>query len=316
MIDIGTRGVRCLIASVASDGNLCGVVTDGALGGLGAGMDANGFLSESSMAHVAAIVQRFKGHFLAQQVDSSVVVCTQVVRVARNAEVFLDKIRQILPDVFVLTPEEEADFSFRAASFAFAGRIQAGDRILVIDQGGGSAELSTGKLTGNTFPANERCYASLHIGTVALSTLILNSPTLLKGCRAADHRVQEAIETNSALDILLSEPPTAIFGMGSAIRKFAEKQSGIKYAHGVTVSFVEIENAVAAMHQLVQRERDAALVALKADAPTITTACGLLTFYHALQKYNSGSVIFCREGLSYGVLRLLASQDATAADRI
>ena len=281
------------------------LVSEGDLGTLGAGMDSNGLLSAESMRHVVSLAQKYRVQFVKHQVEKSVVVCTQAVRNARNAEEFIHDLRQVIANVVVLTPEQEAQYSFKAALLAFQDRIGADDRFLVVDQGGGSVELSSGR------QSTPPIYTSLPIGTVALTAALLDAPSLPEGYCRVDEIIYAALETNRALDVLHRETPAFIFGMGSAIRKLGEALARTKNVHGYAITALDIAECIAFVQEQFGRAHAEDIHSpLQINNDFLTTACGLLTFHHVLQKYGGSEVIMSLEGLRHGVLRSLAMEDA------
>ena len=128
---------------------------------IGEGLGPNGSLADEPMRRTLdAIVQhhrRLRGHYV-----KMFAVATSALRRADNADAFLQQAQEIVGvPMRVLTGEEEAAASYRGAISAL-GTLR-GERVGVVDAGGGSTEYATG--TGVT---PERVI-SCEIGAVRLT---------------------------------------------------------------------------------------------------------------------------------------------------
>jgi exopolyphosphatase/guanosine-5'-triphosphate,3'-diphosphate pyrophosphatase len=144
VVDIGTNSTRLLIAEVA-DGRVGDVLERRTeITRLGAGVDADGRLSEEAMERVFAVLDRF-GPLIEQHgaTGHAVAVLTSAVRDAANGQEFADAVRTrwgIEPHI--LSGDEEAHLTFLGAT----SERDPDDRTptLVIDIGGGSTEFVIG----------------------------------------------------------------------------------------------------------------------------------------------------------------------------
>jgi exopolyphosphatase/guanosine-5'-triphosphate,3'-diphosphate pyrophosphatase len=157
--DIGTNTVRLLVAEVAGvEVDEVEVRTD--VVGLGRGLHATGRLQPDAIQRTVTALGSFSAAFAAA--DRSIIVATSASRDALNRDDFFDAAEAacgIRPSL--ISGEQEA-------GFAFAGAAQAvpGERITVVDIGGGSTEFVTG--TGHVESA-----VSIDIGSVRLTDLYL-----------------------------------------------------------------------------------------------------------------------------------------------
>lgn len=157
--DIGTNTVRLLVADVVG-ATVDEMEVRTAVVGLGRGLHATGRLQPDAIGRTVTALQSFSPAFA--QADRSVIVATSASRDALNRDEFFDAAQAacgVRPSL--ISGEQEA-------SFAFAGAAQAvaGERITVIDIGGGSTEFVTG--TGHVDLA-----VSVDIGSVRLTDLYL-----------------------------------------------------------------------------------------------------------------------------------------------
>jgi exopolyphosphatase/guanosine-5'-triphosphate,3'-diphosphate pyrophosphatase len=143
VVDIGTNSTRLFIAEV-SDGRIGEVLERRTeITRLGAGVDADGRLSDEAMGRVFTVLDSYRELIDAYGVSDAVAVLTSAVRDAANGAGFADAVRSgwgIEPHV--LTGDEEARLTFLGAT---SERDPADlTPLLVIDIGGGSTEFVIG----------------------------------------------------------------------------------------------------------------------------------------------------------------------------
>ncbi len=143
-IDIGTVTCRMLVADV-EDGRLVERAKEYAITNLGEGVDATGELKCEAMQRVAHTIDRYLSVRDAL-IDANhpsiktIVMATSASRDARNADEFRQLLAQRGIELAVIPGKREAALSFAGASCEFAG-----ERIMVVDIGGGSTEVIVGE---------------------------------------------------------------------------------------------------------------------------------------------------------------------------
>ena len=154
-VDLGTNSTRLLVADV--DGtNLDPIVRRSVVTGLGEGVDARRRLLPVPIARVRNTLSDFRRELEALGAERTLAVATSAVRDAENGEAFLGEIEWSYGfDTRLLTGDEEAALTRRGAGVA--------DGTLLLDVGGGSTELSTG-----------RFQVSLDVGSVRLTERYAN----------------------------------------------------------------------------------------------------------------------------------------------
>ncbi|HVR46775.1 MAG TPA: hypothetical protein VMT95_09120 [Candidatus Binatia bacterium] len=141
IVSIGTNSTRALLADVELDKPR--VEFARSIGTrIGEGMGERGRLGDEPMQRtidaVAQLARAMRGHYVRMFATA-----TSALRRADNGEEFMERVRDVLGvPLRVLTGEEEAEASYRGALTAFDGR--RGDRVGVIDVGGGSTEYAVG----------------------------------------------------------------------------------------------------------------------------------------------------------------------------
>lgn len=142
-IDIGTVTCRLLIADVVA-GSLFECKRAMKITNLGDGVDACGVLSDAAIERVVQAVHSFVS-CIAQFQDAHhpqipiIAIATSAARDARNAQILVDRLSALGVHLTIISGEREA-----ALSFAGATRAYYGEKIAVIDVGGGSTEVICG----------------------------------------------------------------------------------------------------------------------------------------------------------------------------
>lgn len=156
VIDIGTNTVKLLVAEV-QNGEVIPVHATDTMTRLGEGVNASGYLSPSAIERTAQAVTRLVNQ--ARQLDVATIraFTTSAVRDAHNRQAFLAAMEL---QVKILTDAQEAEFIFRGVC---SDPVWRGRSILVMDIGGGSAEVIQGK------DGRVEVWRSLPVGAVRMT---------------------------------------------------------------------------------------------------------------------------------------------------
>lgn len=143
-IDIGTVTCRLLVADVDVSGALHELHRGYRITNLGEGVDATGVLKPQAMQRVAAAVADFQNDIARltgaeHPLAGLTCMATSASRDARNAGEFQALLASQGVELAVIPGQLEASLSFRGASCGFEGQ-----RVLVVDVGGGSTEVVAG----------------------------------------------------------------------------------------------------------------------------------------------------------------------------
>lgn len=157
-IDIGTVTCRMLVVDVDESG-LHELTREYAITNLGEGVDATGELKPEAIGRVVRAIDGFLAvrdslSTPDHPVISTVAVATSAARDARNAADFAARLRERGIELSVIPGSREAALSFSGASIDFSG-----ERLMVVDVGGGSTEVVMG--TGGAEPL---CAHSFNVG--------------------------------------------------------------------------------------------------------------------------------------------------------
>ena len=157
-IDIGTVTCRMLVVDVGESG-LHELTREYAITNLGESVDATGELKPEAMERVVRAIDGFLAvrdslSTPDHPVIRTVAVATSAARDARNAADFAARLRERGIELSVIPGSREAALSFSGASIDFSG-----ERLMVVDVGGGSTEVVMG--TGGAEPV---CAHSFNVG--------------------------------------------------------------------------------------------------------------------------------------------------------
>jgi exopolyphosphatase/guanosine-5'-triphosphate,3'-diphosphate pyrophosphatase len=147
-IDCGTNSIRLLIADIDPDsGTLTDLVRRMEIVRLGHGVDKTGVIAPDAMARTLAQAREYAAQCSELGVERVRFVATSASRDARNAQQFVDGVRDAFA-AFGVTPHvvsghEEASLSFRGATGDLRAKGIPGP-YLMVDLGGGSTEFVRG----------------------------------------------------------------------------------------------------------------------------------------------------------------------------
>jgi exopolyphosphatase/guanosine-5'-triphosphate,3'-diphosphate pyrophosphatase len=256
-IDCGTNSIRLLIADIdrsAGTPRLTDVVREMRVVRLGEGVDATGEFTRGALDRTFAATADYAELIHRHGAEKIRFVATSASRDARNRDVFVDGIRDLLgvaPEV--ISGNEEAALSFAGASSVLP--ILDGHEVLVVDLGGGSTEFVLGTGAGVT------AARSVDIGCVRLTERHLrNDPPTPEQIAAAEADVDEAIAL-AAREVPL-ERATAVVGVAGSITTITAHALGLtEYSpdaiHGAELPIDTVRDASLDLLGMVRADRAA-----------------------------------------------------------
>lgn len=281
VIDIGTNTVKLLVADV-QDGEVRPVLSKDATTRLGEGVNETRLLSGIAIARTVRVIDEFLATTKAQGAGDVIALTTSAARDAMNRDEFLAGVRDKCGlEVRVITGEHEAALIFRGVG---SDQLWTDTPLLVLDVGGGSAELIRGQ-SGKI----EECL-SLPLGAVRLTELFAGKhfAAMTEHIRAAFHA---AVTPDNA-------PGRRMIGTGGSITTLARMECG-EVDHAVLTQdklreWVTRLNAMS----LAQRRKVPGLPPERAD---IIVAGGLL-FVLAMESLGAYELTVSIRNLRYGAL--------------
>jgi len=180
-VDLGTNNCRLLVAARRGD-SFAVLDSHSQIARLGEGLEATGRLSDASIERAMDALRKISKKLKAKKVGHVRCIATEACRRAENGQAFIDRVREETGLTFkIIGPEEEA----RLALIGCHNLIEPEtDRVLVIDIGGGSTELSyvdarpahAGGLKGLLNKPPILGWRSLPVGVVTLTEAFSHLP--------------------------------------------------------------------------------------------------------------------------------------------
>jgi len=185
-IDIGTNTIKLLVAAVEA-GTLIALHEDSQTTRLGEGVAKTKQLTAEAIERTAAGLAAFAGKAREMGAAKILAVATSGAREGKNTEQFLARAREMAGlDVEIISGEREAELIFAGVSTDAGLRDQ---RLLVMDVGGGSAEIIAGQsgcierrvsVAGGAVRLTERFLRGDPIPSSELDALLLHGRELLR----------------------------------------------------------------------------------------------------------------------------------------
>ena len=165
MIDIGSNSIRMLIGEVQIEKNgikkvINSCFSETIITSLGKGVNQNKKLSDESIKNSILAIKKFDKIAKSYGVTKIMANATSAVRDSENRDVFLTEVKKLGIKTKVITGDEEARLSYIGVSSVYPK-----EKIMIIDIGGGSTEISFGIGT------NIEYVKSFNIGAVRITEM-------------------------------------------------------------------------------------------------------------------------------------------------
>ncbi len=285
-IDCGTNSIRLLIADIDGD-NFREVIREMEIVRLGEGVDKNRAFDPAAIERTLEATRRFAEIIASKGVEKIRFCATSATRDARNRQVFIDGVREILGiEPEVIPGAEEAALSFMGATKEMKG---IGGPFLVVDIGGGSTEFVFG--TEKVESAK-----SVNIGCVRMTERHLKKqPPEARTVAAAIEDIDAAI-ADAARSVPLKKATTLIAVAGTATTVAAAALGLTEYdRYSIHLSRIPAQKVFGLAQQLtlMSREQIAALGYMHPGRVDVIT---------------SGALILSRVMLATGASEFVASE--------
>ena len=298
VVDVGTNSTRLLIADV-DGGAVREVERRSIVTRLGEGVDASGALGDAPRERVLSVLAEYAAAIAEHGATATTAVMTSAVRDASNGAEFATEVRERHGlDGRTLTGDEEARLTYLGATAARDG--EPGERLLVIDIGGGSTELVIGERGEVDF------HVSTQVGVVRHSERHLHSdpPT-------ADELAALAADAGPALERAVPPRERDRVTAAVAVAGTATQCAGIDLGHrpadveGHRLSVDTLEAMLERLAGLPLAERREVPGLDPERAPTIVA--GVVVLLHALAAFGLRAVEASDRDILWGAALELAS---------
>jgi exopolyphosphatase/guanosine-5'-triphosphate,3'-diphosphate pyrophosphatase len=278
VIDLGTNSTRLLVADV-DEGRVDEVARDTTITRLGEGVDERRILLPTAVARVRNVLSGYRREVERLGAERVLVLATSSVRDAENGEAFLGEIEWSYGfTTRLLSGEEEAELTRRGV----AGGRELDPDALVLDIGGGSTELITGR---------ERI--SIDMGSVRVTERFLHSdPPAREELDAAAQAVRE---------LLPDLRPREAIGVAGTITSLAALELGEydpQRIHGYRLSREAVEAQLERLASLPLAERRE-LPGLDPDRAPVIVA-GAVIVAEVMKRYDLDELEVSERDLLHG----------------
>lgn len=297
-IDIGTVTCRLLVADV-NDTGLHQLHRSTAIVNLGEGVDANGYLLDAAMQRVDAKIAEYMQivqEFSAKRPVQVVALATSASRDASNAADFVAMLERRGVHLSVIPGEREAALSFKGAGAAYPG-----EKLLVLDVGGGSSECIAG--VGAQEPRFKR---SFNVGCRRVTERFLKSDPPSQG--DMDEAVAWFAPQFATFFEMLAEHDFSIDRVvavaGTATSMVSIEQAMEVYdssrVHGATVTLTSL-NAIKERLASMTLEGRRGVIGLQPDRAPIIVA-GALILAEIVRQAGVGSFTVSEADILHGIV--------------
>jgi exopolyphosphatase / guanosine-5'-triphosphate,3'-diphosphate pyrophosphatase len=216
-LDCGTNSTRLLVMGPAGDVR----AREMTITRLGQGVDATHRLQQEAMERTFAALRAYRSIMDAEGVGRARLVATSAVRDAANGDAFLIPAADIVgARAELLSGQEEGQLAYAGATADLPDR---GGRVVVVDIGGGSTELTTA--VGGMVHSY-----SMDIGCVRLTERFLGSdPPTGPEVTAAVEAITTALDAAAhAIPALVSADPGVLVGLAGTVSTLASLELGLE----------------------------------------------------------------------------------------
>lgn len=301
VIDVGTNSVKLLVADVEGH-SVIPVFEESEQTRLGRGFYESHRLQMDCINDTASVVAQFAGAARVKNVASLRVVATSAARDAVNKHELLDAIKKTSGlDVDIISGEQEAELVYRGVR---SDPQLAGQRLLILDVGGGSTEFLIGQ---GDYPEFAR---SFPIGSVRLLEYLRPSDppaaSELDDCRAwLRHLIAEQVCPVVNPVLANERERTRAIGTGGAATILARMEYALDKYHrheieGARITLESVRRWMAQLWSMPLRERKSITGLPKKRADVILT--GMAIYEAVLTEFGFTELHASTRGLRFAAV--------------
>jgi exopolyphosphatase/guanosine-5'-triphosphate,3'-diphosphate pyrophosphatase len=293
VIDVGSNTIHLLVGEVEND-EVLPVTAEKISARLGAGVEKTGKLGEERLALAVEVIRLFVRISSLNGVPEPVILATSAVRDAENGSELEEKVvRSTGLRMRLISGEEEATLGFRGAISAIGTSWEG--PVLVVDLGGGSAQLIVGEES-----RGPNMQVSLPLGTNRTTErFVAKDPPKKKELRALDEHVKELVPT---WELSARMAVVAVGGSARAMLRITQDRLTVERLRRLAVEITEHRSAVLARQYGLAPERARVL-------PAAVTTLGAI-----LDHLGTRELTVARGGVREGAILSLADEARKEAE--
>ena len=294
IVDIGTNTILLLICNLDENGNIKFIHHAEKTPRIGKDVDNSKNIGHTSFLKTAEIIKDYKKISDSFNADKLIAVGTSALRDANNKKEFVEFIyAETGVRVEIINGSDEAHWSYRGAlSFLKVDPLQY---YSVIDIGGGSTEIITGK--GTNIINN----VSIDVGAVRLTERFFkNNPPNSDEIKCAKMFLYNEFEKLNSLKLI----PESFIGIAGTITSLAMIDQGeheiiCDHVNGYRLSFASISNILNSMKEFTVNDIEDKYF-VKQGRSDIVFA-GTLILHSFMEQFNIPSITVSTNGLRHGI---------------
>lgn len=289
VIDVGSNTIHLLVGEV-KDGTVLPVTGEKVSARLGSGVDKTGEIEEARLPVAAEAIKLFARLAALNGASETRVLATSAVRDAKNGSELMHRVAQAGLEMRLISGEEEALLGFRGAVSALGPDFSWDAPALVVDLGGGSAQLILGD--GVNGPLMQ---LSLPLGSNRTTERhVRHDPPQAEELEALREAVLEMLPE---WDLPQGTAVVAIGGSARAILKLTKDRLTRKRLRELAAEIRLVPSAVLAREEGLAPERARVMPA------AITTLAAIL------EHFDRSHLTVARGGIREGVILTMAEED-------
>lgn len=285
VIDVGSNTIHLLVGKI-EDGMILPVAGEKVSARLGSGVDKTGEIEEERIHLAANAIALFSQIANLNGARETVVLATSAVRDAKNGDELGERVEELTNlRMRLISGEEEAELGFRGAVSAVGGPVDG--PALVVDLGGGSAQLILGEASSGTL-----MQTSLPLGSNRTTEKFVDhDPAKKKELKSLDEHVKKVLPD---WDLSSKVSVVAIGGSARAILKITRDDLTVERLRDLAGEISERPSGELAREFGLAPERARVMPA------AVTTLAAIL------DRFDKPDLTVVRGGLREGALLTLA----------
>ena len=294
-IDIGTNTVLLLLAKVNSSGQTFStILNEYRMPRLGKDLKPGGNISTYKIETLFNILGDYQKIIDNHKTDKIIITATNAFRIAANSNEIIRQIKDKFGyDVNIISGETESEYAFYGAIPESANNKLS----LVIDIGGGSTELITGK--------NNKIYyrKSFQVGSVsATENYLKHFPPAVEDLDLLDSalsKVFDEIKNKIAPDltIAVAGTPTTLYCMIKELKEFDES-----LVEGNSITFAELKRLLKELQMLTPEQVNVKYGNVMRGREDIILG-GALILLKIMELLKISNVVVSARGIRYGAIQ-------------